>query len=77
MMMVNTLSQFICSVIFHGFTQTDVKSECVCVFFFLGVLSVELYDQILEVCFIHTQLSLLSLLFILCTNETTVLFFDN
>lgn len=38
---------------FHSFTQTD-KRECV-LFFLLGVLSVELYDQILGSVFVFTH----------------------
>lgn len=64
----------LCScVISHSFTQTD-KRECV---FFFFLLVVELYDQIIEVCFVFTRSFPFFLSFfpcILCTSEITDFF---
>lgn len=56
-------------VFFHSFAQTDERE---CVFFFLvRVLSAELYDQILELCFyLHTAFPAF-FPFILCTTKMT------
>lgn len=42
---------------------------CVCFCSFLGVLSVELYDQIPEVCFFSHRAFPFFFILILCTNE--------